>query len=257
MKSRSKFWRLICALVICITVGFVSHAKAESFLYDAVINNDIEKAKLLIALGADVNYINRYGFPLLTVAASEGKIELVELLISKGADVNAKGTNPRGYAPLHRVRNKRTVEILLSHGANVNLQTTNDAQTPLSLVSSGMLFGFWPKDEKDMMEIAEALVAHGADINAGAPLSNAVFANNVPMVNFLIAHGADINGVGEYASPLSSAGANGDNLEMAKLLVEKGADINRRDGNGSTPLQVAMSRGNRKVVIFLHSLGAH
>lgn len=243
--------------VVFFSISATSTANAESFLYDAVVNNNIGKAKTLISFGADLNYVNRYGYTLLTVASSKGLDEMVDLLASKGADINAKGTNPRGYAPLHRVRNKRTAEILLSYGANVNLQTTNDAQTPLSLVSSGMLFGFWSKDEKDMMEIAEALISHGADINLGAPLSNAVFANNATMVNFLIAHGADINGVGKYASPLSSAGANSDNLEMAKFLVEKGADINRQDGNGNSPLQVALSRSNKKVADYLRSLGAH
>lgn len=245
--------RIYCAVIF--TICSVSTVSAESFLYDAVVNNDIGKAKTLIAIGSDINFVNRYGYTLLSVAASKGETEMVELLASKGANVNLKGTNPTGYAPLHRVRNKRTVEILLSYGANINLQT-NDAQTPLSLVSSGMLFGFWPKDEKDMMEIAETLVSHGADINLGAPLSNAAYANNKPMANFLIKHGADTNGIGKYSSPLNSSGANGDYVEMAQLLVENGAKVNTPSTTGWYPLMTAAGRGNIKVVNYLLAQGA-
>lgn len=252
-SARKIFEQMIYALSLLMAISLMSPANAESFLYDAVVNNDFGKAKTLIAFGADVNYINRYGYSLLTVAASQGNVELVELLAFKGADVNAKGTNARGYMPLHRAKNKIVIESLLDHGAKIDAKT-NDGQTSLSLTASGRLFGYFPKDEKVMMEIAETLIGRGADINAGSPLSNAAFSNNLKMAKLLIAKGADIEGNG--TSPLSSAGSNGDYVEMAKLLVESGAGVNTRAMNGGFPLLAAADKGSVKVTQFLLSHGA-
>ncbi len=43
---------------------------------------------------------------------------------------------------------------------------------------------------------------------------------------------------------------------MAKLLIENGADVDRTDGDGSTPLHIAAGRGHIAVVDFLVGNGA-
>lgn len=51
-------------------------------------------------------------------------------------------------------------------------------------------------------------------------------------------------------------GHNPENTEMARLLVEAGADVNARDRHGATPLHVAVSQGAVEVVELLLSHGA-
>ena len=74
--------------------------------------------------------------------------------------------------------------------------------------------------------------------------------------------GADVN----YQYDLSKNYADGmtallyaakwENLEMVKLLLEKGADINAKAVNGDTPLSIAAKSDNDEIVAFLLENGA-
>jgi ankyrin repeat protein len=106
------------------------------------------------------------------------------------------------------------------------------------------------------------LIAAGADVNANTgsgeawtPLVNAAYVGNVDIVRLLIDKGADVNGVcGDY-SPLFRAACD-NKLDVAKLLVEKGANVNFKNSKGETPLFTASSYGFAGVVQFLISSGA-
>lgn len=56
----------------------------HTLLISAVQDSDVEFAKVLIRLGADVNYKNKHGLPLQQ-AMNNGCTEMVELLVSSGA----------------------------------------------------------------------------------------------------------------------------------------------------------------------------
>ena len=68
-------------------------------------------------------------------------------------------------------------------------------------------------------------------------------------VRMLLTRGADPN------TGLQTAITKG-NLEIVKLLVEKGADVNAKRGFWYTPLQSAIATGNKDVVAYLRSKGA-
>ncbi|MDP1928132.1 MAG: ankyrin repeat domain-containing protein [Thiobacillus sp.] len=248
--------RLIYILAALMALALIPAAQAESFLWDAISSNDIGKAKTLIALGADVNQKNRYGNPIIHHAVSGGNPELVELLISKGAVVNAKGQFDR--VALHYANKKGIAKILLSHGATVDAPT-NYGETPLHWAASGVN-GFGK--QVDLVEFADVLISHGADVNKKTgegrsyktPLNYAAESNNLPVAKLLIARGADVEGGG--SSPLSSAGVNGDFVEIAQLLVENGAKVNTPSPTGWYPLMTAAGRGNIKVTNYLLARGA-
>jgi hypothetical protein len=95
------------------------------------------------------------------------------------------------------------------------------------------------------IEIAEALIAAGAEINPRenffmSPLMNAV--EDLEMVKLLIAHGADVNQKNfRGATALMGAAAAGP-PSVVKYLIEKGADVNARDKDGVTALMAAEYR---------------
>lgn len=196
--------------------------KPKSALWEAITNRDVEKAKALISSNVDVNYADQQGNSILHQALLLGNVELIELLIATGANVDAQN---------------------------------NQGETPLHWVASG---GIGAKGEEAMLKMAEVLIAHMADINKmsstyGTPLNKAAYNNKIQMAKLLIAHGADVEGKG--ASPLSSAGVNGDYVEMAQLLVESGAGVNTRAANGGYPLHAAAFHD--KVTRLLLSRGAN
>ena len=57
---------------------------------------------------------------------------------------------------------------------------------------------------------------------------------------------------------LSGAGqtAEGESLDVARLLIEHGAEVDARDEFGTTPLHAAVVRGSLDVVRLLIELGA-
>jgi ankyrin repeat protein len=90
----------------------------------------------IIAIGADPDYPDRFGFPSLIAALSSGRPDrhdIVRLLLESGADVDQRGLND--WTALHYAvvqRDLRAVEMLLAHGADPLLRTRiDDGTSPL------------------------------------------------------------------------------------------------------------------------------
>jgi Caspase domain/Ankyrin repeats (3 copies)/Ankyrin repeat len=113
----------------------------------------------------------------------------------------------------------------------------------------------------------QKLLDGGANINengmaatyAGPPLSHAAYACQVEAARYLISRGADVNATGTGAAgqrPLHVA-ARYDCVEVAKLLLDAGADINLHANSiWGSPLTFAASEGNTKMIKFLIERGA-
>lgn len=82
-------------------------------------------------------------------------------------------------------------------------------------------------------------------------------AQDVEIVKILIDHGANINSEGNSSFPPLIVAISYDRDEITNLLLAKGADVNVNTGVlGSTPLMKASSFGNSEVVKSLLKLGA-
>ena len=116
-------------------------------------------------------------------------------------------------------------------------------------------------DEKLILKYLKYFVSQGADVNIiihsrdnyrdkgpFSPLILVAERKNVEMAKFLIFKGADIN------APLYVIATARDSVadfEAIKFLVSLGADVNAIDGNGETPLDVAARLGNREAAEYL------
>jgi cytohesin len=98
-------------------------------------------------------------------------------------------------------------------------------------------------------DVAELLLTHGADINAGAPLIGAAYYGHTDMVDFLLAHGADVNARTDDWTPLLAAVAFEHKDVVAKLLAH-GADVNATNNIG-TSLYWAISTGQTDILELL------
>lgn len=109
-------------------------------------------------------------------------------------------------------------------------------------------------------ETVEALLAAGADVNLTSresmkmpPLGSAMAVERNDIARTLIEHGANVNGKAvNDLTALHTAAARG-NLEAAKLLLAHGADINASTTDGKTPLDYARERNHPEMVEFLQS----
>ena len=102
-------------------------------------------------------------------------------------------------------------------------------------------------------ERLEAWLADGADLQA--ELNNAVLAFDAERVAFLLSKGADVNKLDAQGySPLLTAVRNR-NSELAKLLLESGADPSLPDSDGATPLVHALNRNHVPSIKLLAERG--
>ncbi|KKT23382.1 MAG: C-terminus family protein [candidate division TM6 bacterium GW2011_GWF2_43_87] len=108
--------------------------------------------------------------------------------------------------------------------------------------------------------LADEKLANGADINgvdedSWIALGDRAFFGKLDAVKYLIDHNADIES--GYSSncqtPLSLAAEEGE-FEVAKYLVEAGADIYSRDEDGKTPRDFAVEKTHQRVVDYFDNL---
>jgi hypothetical protein len=103
--------------------------------------------------------------------------------------------------------------------------------------------------------------AEGVRVLTAEPLNNACVFGNLDVARILIGLGADVNRAFGDATPLIIAAMHG-HLDIARLLVGKGADVNEaqsmKEGSkyGSTLLIIAVEHGCLPMVRCLIELGA-
>jgi TolB-like protein len=110
---------------------FISLTGCHTNMSTAVITDDIETMKSLIATGSDVNEKGAYNYSLLHWAAQYGRTEIARLLIEKGADINLRAEyygTPLIVATY--CGSKEIVKMLLEKGANT---TTTDGEGKTAL----------------------------------------------------------------------------------------------------------------------------
>lgn len=222
-------------------------------LAGAVVQEQVGVVRFLLDKGADPNIPNKHGLTPLEHACGREKtngLALAKLLLARGASVNA--TNVTGFTitPLDwaiSADNTELVKLLLDHGAIVGA-------TFLSAAAG-----------RGDVDIAEILIAHGADVNAkdrggNTALHAAAWDGRDEVVKLLLSKGAEADAKrSDGLTPLINAagpGAERHGKGCVGMLLAKGANINATDGDGETALHKAAYYGNKDVVEILLAHGA-
>ncbi|CAK4654907.1 unnamed protein product [Aphanomyces euteiches] len=188
---------------------------------------------------------------LLEAASSpalQDNLAVVRSLLTHGANVNS--TDKRDETALHKAAEHghfNIVKELLAHNANVNKQTYED-KTALYWASA-----------RGNLEIVKILLEKKAKAsivneNGETPLFRAIVEGHFDIVVALLeASDPSVNKANyEDATPLHEASKKG-KLDIVKLLLDHGADVDSTDQDGFTALEWASYNGYFEIVkILLH-----
>ncbi len=218
-------------------------------LHWVVRRDDLAVAEALIKAGADVKAATRYGVTPISLAAKNGSAGMLRKLLDAGADPNS--ALPGGETALMtaaRTGKLEAITLLLDRGANVNAKDSVHAQTAL----------MWAVVENHP-EAVKLLLDRGADVNARTNVT-------MPPGEYVPARAGGAAGTGiirQRALPTPDGGmtpllfaVRDGNLEMTKLLLKRGADINQSSGNHTTPLIIALLNGQVGIASYLLDNGA-
>ena len=217
-------------------------------LHAAVKNEHREIAALLLARGAKVKAIdssllrrNWQTNPLHWATSPE----IAKLLLDAGADINAEDGNNSTPLHLSASRDDRSmVQYLIERGANI-ASRNKEGQTPLNVAPN--------------REIAELLLANGADIDVGetiarTPLYEAAREGRQDVVELLVERSA--GNLGRDINALLACYAGIGCLQVVELLIRNGADVNHQARKEFMPLHLAATNGHRDVAECLIDNGA-
>ena len=225
----------------------------------------------MIAEGADVDQAQADGSTPLHWAVYRVDRELVGVLLGKGARanlVNDYGASPLGEAV--KVADAELVEMLLGAGADANV-ANEDGQTALMLAA-----------RTGDVAVARLLVQHGADANRRerfrdqSALMWAAARGHAAMVAFLVSNGADLSiraRANDWPNQITNEprvqyrptggltpllyAARAGCLGCVKAMLDAGADVDRPNPDGMTPIMMALDNGHPEVALYLLERGAN
>uniref|UniRef100_A0A8C6YES1 Ankyrin 3 n=1 Tax=Naja naja TaxID=35670 RepID=A0A8C6YES1_NAJNA len=241
-----------------------------SYLRAARAGN-LEKALDYLKNGVDINICNQNGLNALHLASKEGHVEVVSELIQRGANVDA--ATKKGNTAVHIASlagQTEVVKVLVTNGANVNAQSQNGF-TPLYMAA-----------QENHLEVVKFLLDNGASQSLATEVNVHIYTlyQNIKYINALPISGTCIIGApGRHLkkitiidlllcmlwlflfifqsgfTPLHIAAHYG-NINVATLLLNRGAAVDFTARNDITPLHVASKRGNTNMVKLLLDRGA-
>ncbi|QRY18880.1 ORF-10 [Teiidae poxvirus 1] len=208
----------------------------SSALYFAVNNSDLEMVRLLLENDAD---INKCGKPPLHRALHLDNTEIAKLLVDYGANVE---TVHAGYSPLYISLSKMNMvaaKYLLDKGASPNRLFINFGNT---------LYG------KLSIEAYRILIDYNVNVNIRnkhgcTPIYYAIRRSNKELVELFLINGVILNQDRELY--LTTALLSGCSLDIIRLLINYGANVNEIDDFGRTPLHHSICKGYHDITRLL------
>jgi ankyrin repeat protein len=258
----------IAVPTIAITSYFINKKEDEidslgnTKLLLACKNNNIKKVKQLLSKSQKniVNRANKKGNTPLYYACKNDNIEMIKCLIANGADLNQEVRN-RGFSVIQcALFNNDMMKLLIDNGCDID-------KGPMGR-SMLMIFCVKPDDHDSaecFSDAAEYLLNFGADANKTADdgttaifyaLSQKNSEKDFDLIELLVANGANIDKANlEGITPLILC-CNEPDFEFTRYLLEFGADANKANNDGHTPFFYALQKKSIEIMDLLLTYGA-
>lgn len=211
-----------------------------------------DNLKLLVKLidqGADVNHAGDSKMTAVWSALLNKRLKQFKLLVEKGADLNIEHD---GHTLLSTVINNRNIDhtkLLLKHGCDYNMKISRNENALYMACRMG---------NKEIMKLL--LECPNIDINCVNDVGNSILSyvcywlQDVEIAEMLLNAGADPNiQIGSNNTPLIEACINTDEKMVELLLKQPTIDITIKNAAGRTALDCAKSRTSSKIINLLET----
>ncbi|KAA8537339.1 hypothetical protein F0562_026974 [Nyssa sinensis] len=226
-----------------------------------------ECVRSLIRRYANVSSRLREGFgpSVAHVCAYHGQPDCMHELLLAGADPNA--VDDEGESVLHRAIAKKYTDcalVILENGGCISMSILNSKNlTPLHLCVATWnvtVVKRWV-ELASMEEIANAIDIPspvGTALCMAAALKKDHEAEGRELVRILLAAGADPTAQDtQHGRTALHTAAMANDVELVKIILDAGVDVNIRNVHNTIPLHVALARGAKSCVGLLLSAGAN
>ncbi|XP_034470960.1 ankyrin-2b isoform X3 [Hippoglossus hippoglossus] len=226
-------------------------------LHLAAKEGHVDLVQELLDRGAAVDSATKKGNTALHIASLAGQVEVVKILIKRGADINSQSQN--GFTPLYMAAQENHMDVvryLLENGGNQST-ATEDGFTPLAIAlqqgHNQVVSVLLENDTKGKVRLPALHIAARKDDTKSAAL---LLQNdhNADVQSKMMVNRTTENGKSGF-TPLHIAAHYG-NVNVATLLLNRGAAVDFTARNGITPLHVASKRGNTNMVRLLSDRGS-
>ncbi|CAH1257944.1 FANK1 [Branchiostoma lanceolatum] len=203
-----------------ITVSTTREPLTSEHLHKAVNNNDVQAVIQILEAGdVGVDVPDKYGLTALMSASQRGFSGIIDVLMKCGASVHEKNSSGKNCLML---------ACFAGH-----------------------------------LDIVKQLRGYGCDwetrdLGGCTAMHWACDGGHAQVVEWMIQDGVEVD-VKDYKSswtPLFRVAALNGDQQIAQLLIKAGADVNKRDKDGKTPLMIAALNGHKKLVQLLVESGA-
>jgi uncharacterized protein len=243
----------------------VSQDNRGTPLMFAAMLGHVDVVRVLLAAGADVHAVNAGGDTASSLAAENGHQDIVQLLKSASlATLTPVSPDDELLAAVERGDLART-QALLATNVNVNARNVRGFTALEWAASYGSL------------EIVEALLARGADVNLArgvnpatnildrscsqttdeTALIDASDKGYEGIVRALLAAHADANARDCHGRTALIFASSKNHADVVKLLLAAGAEVNAADNSGTTALKWADLSHAHNVKKLLKDAGGH
>ncbi|CAG8924919.1 unnamed protein product [Penicillium salamii] len=189
--------------------------------------------------------VQHYNGDALHWAAKHGRLQTARESLRQGAHVESIAFDLRPLSQAARSGHADIAALLVAHGADVYAKKHRFSANAITIAAHG-----------NKTSVLRVLLDHGVDPNFQCPNGDRLLhvtaqrstQSRLAMAKLLVEKGADLETLSHLSETALQTACKDGSSEVVRYLVESGADLDKRSREGRTLLHLAAYKGNPEAI---------